>query len=139
MIDILLLRRKTGLDRGLMVGIIAIVGSWLYLNRAALHWLATSLVDVSLFNGVILAVGGLLLTFLGWYYRHLIEFAPGLYRLPLLLIFGCSVATISTQWFVSLAQLPVGLFLLGSYGLLGLWLAPLVWRRGLPVALAIAV
>jgi exosortase O len=137
MIDILL-RRKTGLDRSSIVGTIAIGGSWLYLNRAALHWLATSLVDISLFNGVMLVAGGLLLAFLGWYYRQSIEFAPGLHRLPLLLIFGCSVATISTQWLVSLAQLPVGLFLLGSYGLLGLWLTPWVWRRGLPVAVAIA-
>jgi exosortase O len=145
MIDILL-RRKTGLDRGLMVGTIAIGGSWLYLNRSALYWLGTSLVDISLFNGVILIAGALLLAFLGWYYRQSIllqrgyanEFKPGLHRMPLLLIFGCSVATISTQWFVSLAQLPVGLFLLGSYGLLGLWLAPWGWRRGLPVAIAIA-
>jgi exosortase O len=138
MIDILLLRRKAGLDRGLILGTISIVGSWLYLNRAALHWLATSLGDISLFNGAILVAGGLLLAFLGWYYRNSIEFAPGLDRSPLLLIFGCSVATISTQWLVSLAQLPVGLFVLGSYGLLGLWLAPWVWRRGLPVAVAIA-
>jgi exosortase O len=138
MIDIPLLRQKNGLDRGLVVGLSAIIGSWLYLNRAALYWLATSIVDVSLFNGVILVAGALLLTFLGWYYRRSIELAPGLYRLPLLLTVGCSVATISTQWLVSLAQLPVGLFLLGSYGLLGLWLAPSVWRRGLPVAVAIA-
>jgi exosortase O len=138
MIDIPLLRRKTVLDRGLMVGSIAIGGSWLYLNRSALHWLATSMVDISLFNGVILAAGALLLTFLGWYYRRSIELDPGLYRMPLLLLFGCSVATISTQWLVSLVQLPVGLFLLGSYGLVGLLLAPTVWRRGLPVAVAIA-
>jgi exosortase O len=138
MIDIPLLRRKAGLDRGLVAGTIAIGGSWLYLNRAALHWLATSMVDISLFNGAILGAGALLLTLLGWNYRQSIELAPGLYRLPLLLIFGCSVATISTQWFVSFAQLPVGLFLLGSYGLAGLWLAPSVWKRGLPVGMAIA-
>jgi exosortase O len=133
-----LLRRKTGLDRGLVMGTIAISGSWLYLHRSALHWFATSMVDISLFNGVILGAGVLLLTFLGWHYRRSIELAPGLYRLPLLLIFGCSVATISTQWFVSFAQLPVGLFLLGSYGLAGLWLAPSIWKRGLPVGIAIA-
>jgi exosortase O len=138
MIDIPLLRQKTGLDRSLMLGMIAIGGSWLYLNRSAIHWLARSGQDISLFNGAILVAGALLLAFLGWRYRRSIEFAPGLYRLPLLLIFGCSVATISTQWLVSLAQLPVGLFLLGSYGLLGLWLAPAVWRRGLPVGIAIA-
>ena len=138
MINIPLLRRKTKLDPGLVVGMTAIGGSWLYLNRVALHWLATSGQNISLFNGVMLIAGGLLLTFLGWQYRRSIELDPGLHRHPLLLIFGCSVATISTQWLVSLAQLPVGLFLLGSYGLLGLWLAPVVWRRGLPVALAIA-
>jgi exosortase O len=138
MIDIPLLHRKAKLDRGLVVGTIAIGASWLYLNRAALYWLSTSIVDVSLFNGVILVAGVLLMAFLGWRYRTSIELAPGLYRLPLLLTLGCSVMTIATQWFVSLAQLPVGLFLLGSYGLLGLWLAPAVWRRGLPVGIAIA-
>jgi exosortase O len=138
MIDIPLLRRKTGLDRGLVMGTIAIGASWLYLNRAALHWLSTSVQDISLFNGVMLVAGALLLTVFGWRYRQSFALAPGLHRFPLLLILGCSVATISTQWFVSLAQLPVGLFLLGSYGLLGLWLAPAVWRRGLPVGIAIA-
>ncbi|MCY7337962.1 MAG: hypothetical protein LH613_17410, partial [Chamaesiphon sp.] len=61
-----LLRRETGRDRSLMVGTIAIVGSWLYFNRAALQWLTTSIVDVPLFNGAMLVAGGLLLTFLGW-------------------------------------------------------------------------
>jgi exosortase O len=138
MMDILLLRRKTGLDLGLLWGSVAIGGSWLYLNRSALYWLATSVQDVSLFNGAMLVAGTLLSILLCWRYRQLIELAPGLHRYPLLLIFCCSVATISTQWLVSLVQLPVGLFLLGSYGLLGLWIAPAVWRRGLPVALSIA-
>jgi exosortase O len=137
MIDALL-RRKAGLDRGLMLGSIAVSGSWLYLNRSALYWLATSVRDISLFNGAILFAGALLSIGLCWRYQTLIELAPGLYRYPLLLIFGCSVGTIATQWLVVLAQLPVGLFLLGSYGLLGLWLAPTVWRQGLPVALGIA-
>ncbi len=138
MIDISLRQRKIRLNSGLVGGTIAIAGSWLYLNRSALYWLATSGQDISLFNGVMLVAGMLLLALLGWRYRQTLALAPGLHRFPLLLILGCSVATISTQWFVSLAQLPVGLFLLGSYGLIGLWLAPSVWRRGLPVAIAIA-
>jgi exosortase O len=138
MTNIPLLHREPRLDRGLIAGTIAIVASWLYFNRVPLQWLATSIFDVSPFNGVILVAGVLLLVFLGWRYRQSIQLAPGLHRLPLVLMLGCSAASIATQWLVSLTQLPVGLFLLGSYSLLGLWLAPSVWRRGLPVGIAIA-
>jgi exosortase O len=138
MTNISLLHRQPKLDWGSIVGTIAIVASWLYFNRVPFQWLATSIFDVSPFNGVILVAGALLLAFLGWRYRQSIELAPGLYRLPLILMLGCGCASMATQWLVSLTQLPVGLFLLGSYGLLGLWLAPSVWRRGLPVGIAIA-
>jgi exosortase O len=138
MINIPWLHRESQLDRGLVAGTIAIVASWLYFNRVPLQWLATSILDVSPFNGVMLVAGVLLLAFLGWRYRDSIELAPGLHRLPLLVMLGCGVGSIATQWLVSLTQLPVGLFLLGSYGLLGLYLAPSVWRRGLPVGVAIA-
>jgi exosortase O len=133
-----LLHRGSRLDRESIAGTIAIVGSWLYLNRASLQWLSTSILDVSPFNGAMLVAGAMLLAFLGWHYRQSIELAPGLHRLPLVVMLGCGFAAIATQWLVSLTQLPVGLFLLGSYGLLGLWLAPSVWRRGLPVGIAIA-
>jgi exosortase O len=138
MTNIPLLRPEPRLDRGLVAGTAAIVGSWLYFNHVPLQWLATSILDVSPFNGVMLVAGLLLLAFLGWRYRRSIELAPGLNRLPLVLMLGCGAGSIATQWLVSLTQLPVGLFLLGSYGLLGLWLAPSVWRRGLPVGIAIA-
>jgi exosortase O len=138
MTNIPLLRREPRLDRGLIAGTIAIVASWLYFNRVPFQWLATSIFDVSPFNGVMLVAGALLLLFLGWRYRQSIELAPGLHRLPSILMLGCGGASMATQWLVSLTQLPVGLFLLGSYGLLGLWLAPSVWRRGLPVGIAIA-
>jgi exosortase O len=138
MTNIPLLHREPRLDRGLVAGTIAIVASWLYFNRVPFQWLATSIFDVSPFNGVILVAGALLLAFLGWRYRQSIELAPGLHQLPLFLMLGCGGASMATQWLVSLTQLPVGLFLLGSYGLLGLWLAPSVWRRGLPVGIAIA-
>ncbi len=138
MTNISLLHRASRLDRGLVAGTIAIGASWLYFNRVPFQWLATSICDVSPFNGVILVAGALLLAFLGWRYRQSIELTPGLHRLPLALMLGCGCASMATQWLVSLTQLPVGLFLLGSYGLLGLWLAPSVWRRGLPVGIAIA-
>ena len=120
------------------MGTIAIVVSWLYFNRGSIQWLGTSILDVSLFNGLMLVSGVLSLVYLAWRYRQSIEVVPGLHRLPLGLVLGCGVGSIATQWVVLLAQLPVGLFLLGSYGLLGLYLAPGLWRRGLPVAIAIS-
>ncbi len=138
MTNIPVLRRSTRMDRSLIAGTIAIVASWLYLNHAPFQWLGRSILDLSLFNGVILIGGLLLLALLGWRYRRSIEISPGLHRLPLALMLGCGLGSIAAQWLVSLVQLPVGLFLLGSYGLLGLWLAPSLWRRGLPVGIAIA-
>ena len=63
------LRLKSWLVYLVRSGLIAIVGSWLYFNRAALQWLTTSIVDVPLFNGAMLVAGALLLAFLGWRYQ----------------------------------------------------------------------
>ncbi len=133
------LAESTGMDRSLVAGgTISILGSWLYFNHVPLKCLVTSIFDISFFNGAILVTGLVLSAFFGWRYRRSIELAPGLHRWPLALMLGCGLGSIATQWLVSLVQLPVGLFLLGSYGLLGLWLAPSLWRRGLPVGIAIA-
>jgi exosortase O len=117
----------------------AIAGSWLYLNRSVLDWLAQTLQEISVFNGLMLVAGGLLLLGLGVYYRQQIQFsAPTLRPVPLALMLGCGVGAIATRWLVALEQLPVVLFVLGTYGMLGLCLSPATWRKGLPVGAAIA-
>jgi exosortase O len=117
----------------------AIVTSWLYLNRSVLDWLAQALQEISLFNGLMLIAGGFLLLGLGIYYRQQIQFsAPTLRLVPLLLMLGCGVGAIATRWLVALEQLPVVLFILGTYGLFGLFLSPVTWRKGLPIGAAIA-
>jgi exosortase O len=117
----------------------AIATSWLYLNRSVLDWLAQTLQEISLFNGLMLLVGGFLLIGLGIYYRQQIQFtAPTLRLVPLLLMLGCGVGAIVTRWLVALEQLPVVLFILGTYGLLGLFLSPVTWRKGLPIGAAVA-
>lgn len=117
----------------------AIATSWLYLNRPVLNWLVQALQDISPFNGLMLIAGGLLLIGLGIYYRQQIQFsAPTLRSVPLLLMLGCGMGAIATRWLIALEQLPVVLFLLGSYGLLGLFLSPAAWKKGLPVGVAIA-
>lgn len=117
----------------------AIAGSWLYLNRSVLDWLAQTLQEISVFNGLMLVAGGLLLLGLGVHYRQQIQFSsPTLRPIPLILMLSCGVGAIATRWLVALEQLPVVLFVLGTYGLLGLILSPGTWRKGLPVGAAIA-
>jgi exosortase O len=117
----------------------AIATSWLYLNRPVLDWLAQALQEISPFNGLMLIAGGLLLMGLGIYYRQQIQFsAPTLRLVPLLFMLGCGMGAIATRWLIALEQLPVVLFLLGSYGLFGLFLSPATWKKGLPVGAAIA-
>jgi exosortase O len=138
MINIRLLHRENGGEWRSIAGTIAVCASWLYLNRANITWLTASIVDISPFNAAMLVGGGLLLAYLGWQQRQAIILAPALHRLPLIILFASAIGSIATQWLVALPQLPAGLFLLGCYGLLGLWLSPALWRRGLPVGIAIA-
>lgn len=116
-----------------------ITGSWLYLNRSVLEWFARTLPEISVLNGWILVAGCILTGILGFrYHQHIQLSAPALRPVPLALMLGCGIGAISTRWAIALEQLPVMLFLLGTYGMLGLCLAPATWRKGLPVGIAIA-
>jgi exosortase O len=116
-----------------------IAGSWLYLNRSVLEWFASTLPEISVFNRWMLTAGVLLVGILGIRYRQQIQWsAPTLRLSPLALMLSCGVGAISTRWLIALEQLPVVLFLLGTYGMLGLCLAPATWRKGLPIGAAIA-
>ncbi|MGL5083400.1 MAG: exosortase O [Microcoleaceae cyanobacterium] len=118
--------------------------SWLVLNRSAGQWFLQALPKVSVLHGfVLVGVGSVLLFFLHRYQEqyqaHLQTFwQPEMRPLPLGLILGCGTFSLICQWFVTLEQIPALLFLLGSYGLIGLWLQPNLWNRGLPIAIALS-
>lgn len=121
------------------LSVCTIAGSWLYLNRSVLGWFARTLPEISVFNGWMLVAGVVLLGILGLRYRQRIRLsAPTLRPGPLALMLGCGIGAISTRWLIALEQLPVVLFLFGTYGMLGLCLEPKTWRKGLPVGAAIA-
>lgn len=67
--------------------------------------------------------------------RPRFDSAPSLRRLPLLLALGGSLAYLLVERFLDINMLSACLFTLASYGLLGLWLSPARWRRGLPAML----
>lgn len=61
--------------------------------------------------------------------------APQLAPLPLLLALGGSLLYLLVERLLDVNTVAAALFGLGTYGLLGLWLAPARWRQGLPAAL----
>lgn len=60
---------------------------------------------------------------------------PQLYLPALLLALGASLAFLLAERFLDINTLSATLFGLATYGLIGLWLNPDHWRRGLPAAL----
>ena len=60
---------------------------------------------------------------------------PQLYLPALLLALGASLGFLLAERFLDINTLSASLFGLAGYGLIGLWLNPLRWRRGLPAAL----
>lgn len=117
-----------------------LVLSWLYLNLPSLQWLVQTIPEGVPFNLMLLGLGGVLLVIQGIRYRKELSISaiPIVYPLPSIVIVGSAIGAIAIPYFLDLEQLPVLLFILGSYGLLGLFLSPSSWRKGLPVAIAIA-
>ncbi|MGL6339077.1 MAG: exosortase O [Waterburya sp.] len=57
---------------------------------------------------------------------------------PILLILGGEISAIALKWYLNIPQLTLLCFILGSYGLLGLFITPKKWYRGLSVAFVFA-
>ena len=120
--------------------------AWAYANISSLKWLFESFREASLFNLMLICfvVVVLLVQVVrvrrggGWEISDYLSTTPILRSRPLLLMVGSAVSAIALQWFIDIEQLTVVLFLLGTYGLCGLFLAPSVWRQGLPFASLIA-
>ncbi len=127
-----------------------LVAAWLYANRSELEWLFESFRYASPLNLMLAAlVGGVLLVQLvrvnvigqGNVQRsHLMVSAtPNLRPYPLFLMLGSGVGAIALRWLIDIEQINVFLFALGTYGLCGLFLTPDLWRKGLPVAVLVAL
>ncbi|NET07333.1 MAG: exosortase O [Symploca sp. SIO2B6] len=136
-----------GVDREIpnwqdIAGTCLLVTTWLYANISSIAWLVSSFRHASSLN---LMVAGILVAVVLWQLvgvgadgsnsgNLLLSATPKLRTYPLLLMLGSTVLTIALKWLVDIPQLNVLLFALGSYGLCGLFLAPELWRKGIPVA-----
>ncbi len=123
-----------------------LVAAWVYANISSLKWLFESFRQASPVNVGLIGLIVVVLLVQGVRSRRHAGFnilnyfcaTPVLRSYPLLLMVGSAVSAIALQWLVDIKQLTVLLFLLSTYGLCGLFLAPSVWRKGLPLACVVA-
>lgn len=118
----------------------SIVISWLILNYADLQKLFASYRNISGFNLIIFGLVAVALLVQTIRQRRKIELTsvPKLYPLPLALMLGGEIVAIISRWLVDIPQIGVMLLAIATYGLIGLFIAPKVWRAGLSAAVLIA-
>lgn len=117
---------------------LVILAAWLWLYRAMFDYLGVIATreDFRTNQLLLLGIGALI----AWQIRSgrlELQFhaTPRPYRLPLFLALGASLAYLVVERWLDINTLSAILFGLGTYGLLGLYLAPTSWRQGLPAAL----
>ena len=111
--------------------------TWFLANISAVKWLLSSFVEISTLYKIVI---GLLIVALVVRSTLNSERAPGfspnfvLRRYPLLLMLGAGICSIVLQCIIDIKQVTVLLFILGTYGLWGLFANPNFWQKNLPVA-----
>lgn len=115
-----------------------IIGLWLWLYRPVFDYLAIifSREDFRTSQVVLIAVIVLIAVRVRKERQYLrIDAPPQLHYLALALALGGSALFLAVERFLDINTLSASLFGLASYGLIGLWMQPRSWRRGLPAAL----
>jgi exosortase O len=117
---------------------IALLAGWFWLYRAVYPYLGVIFTTQEFRTNQIILVGVLALILYqirkGELRPHL-DILPQLYSTAILMALGSSVLYLLVERYLDINTFSASLFGLASYGLLGLWMEPRDWRRGLPTAL----
>ena len=107
---------------------------WIYLSVPELNWLAHLIHTLSRFNIVLLICAAAVLIFQGVRSRKSWKFSmeATLPRSPLLMMSGMAIASVASRWWLDLEQLSIIWFVIGTYGVIGLFSPSQPWRRGIP-------
>ncbi|MGD1920241.1 MAG: exosortase O [Pleurocapsa sp.] len=116
--------------------VILLITAWILGNLWTFQWWLESFKSVSRLNLIVL--GG---TAIAVYYllvknsfNKLQLSSLRLNILPILFILGGEIGAIILKWSFNIPQLTLLCFILGSYGLLGLFIDNSIWRKGLTIA-----
>ena len=68
-----------------------------------------------------------------------VSLQPRFQALPLMMMFGAAIASVLARWLFDLEHLSVIGFIVGAYGLVGLFCHLRTWKRGIPFMAAFAI
>ncbi len=121
-----------------LAGNLLLIGAWLWLFVPLFPYLRIVFVDEDFRTSQIISLAIIVLLVRQWrsgklpiHLRQPVR--PNI--IPMLLMSLGAAGFLLTEWLLDVNTLSSTLFALGSYGLLGLWMEPQRWRRGLPAAL----
>ncbi len=119
---------------------ILLITVWILGNTWTFGWFFQSLRDASLLNIIILGIVVIVLS-IQLFCQGLLKIESTIPRFslyPLILMLGGEIGAILLKWCLSIPQLILLCFILGSYGLLGLFITSHTWQKGLTVAIILA-
>ena len=111
--------------------------TWFFANQEAVKWLLSSFVEIPTLYKILISllIVALVVRSIGTSgrsHRSMPKFV--LRRYPLLLMLGAGICSIALQCIIDIKQLTVLLFILGTYGLYGLFCDAYFWQKNLPIA-----
>ncbi|MEO0836982.1 MAG: exosortase O [Cyanobacteria bacterium J06642_3] len=127
-------------DKNQKIATILLIVAWLGVNLWTFQWWLSSFQNLSPLNISIIAIATLSLLWYG-YQRNFLKLespSPQVYLQPVLLMLAGELGAIALKWTINIPQLTLLCFIIGSYGLLGLFLSPSSWKKGLSFALIAA-
>ncbi|MEL6929557.1 MAG: exosortase O [Cyanobacteria bacterium J06600_6] len=113
-----------------------LVSAWLLGNIWTYQWFIESLLSGNYLNLILLTIGSiaLLINLIQTDFFNSQPFELRLRMQPLLLMLGGEISAIILKWSLNIPQLTLLCFILGSYGLIGLFITYSSWQKGLTVA-----
>jgi exosortase O len=117
---------------------VVIIGLWLWLYRPVFDYLAIIFSREDFRTSQLVLIAVIVLIAIRTRKERLylrIDAPPQLHYPALALTLGGSALYLAIERFLDINTFSASLFGLASYGLIGLWMQPLSWRRGLPAAL----
>ena len=120
--------------------IFLLITVWILGNIWTFQWFIESLTIASPLNIIILAT--IIIFFLVQLWRNKffpVNFtSPQLNIYPIFLMIGSEITAILLKWLINIPQLTLLCFILGSYGLIGLFIPPKIWQKNLIIAVITA-